>query len=380
MSPVRVCIVNPFQHGGGAEYQISLLIGALRRANRFEVYYLARHVDPAIRPEDYTIVRIGRSSRVPIFGYLEDLVPLYRTLRRLRPQVIYQRVAGGYTAICALYARRHRIPLIWHVAHDTDVMPKSIDRGRNFLRRRLEKWSIEYGIRHADRIVTQTQQQNSLLQRYYGRQADAVIANFHPEPGEQIDKSGPHTVLWIANLKPWKRPEVFVQLAHTLRDLPEVRFIMLGAAPGGAKDAAWRDALLQEISQSPNLKYLGHRSHAEVNELLARATIFVNTSEYEGFPNTFIQAWLRDVVVCSLDVNPDSILDNEHVGIHARSQAALAQAVRTLITQEQLRSGYIEKARRYVRAKHSERNATALVQLIDESAAGVAPQLCSNRS
>ncbi len=308
------------------------------------------------------------------------MVPLYGALRRLRPQVIYQRVAGGYTAICALYARRHRIPLIWHVAHDTDVMPRSIDRGRNFLRRRLEKWSTEYGIRHADRIVTQTQQQNSLLQRYYGRQADAVIANFHPEPAEPIDKSGPQAVLWIANLKPWKRPEVFVRLAQALRDLPGVRFIMVGAAPGGAKNAAWRDVLLQEISRLPNLAYLGHRSHAEVNQLLARATVFVNTSEYEGFPNTFIQAWLRDVVVCSLDVNPDSILDNEHVGIHARTQAGLAQAVRTLVTEEQIRMGYIEKARRYVRTRHSERNAAALVQLIEESAAGVTHQLCSNRS
>src|ERR1700704_2144631 len=117
-SRTRLCIVNPFQHGGGAEFQISLLIAALHQADRFDVYYLTRHVDPDIRPEGYTVVRIGRNGKVPRLGYVTDLVPLYRALRAITPQVISQRVAGGYTGICALYARRQRARMIWHVAHN----------------------------------------------------------------------------------------------------------------------------------------------------------------------------------------------------------------------------------------------------------------------
>jgi glycosyltransferase involved in cell wall biosynthesis len=370
-SATRVCIVNPFQHGGGAEFQISLLTAALHAAGRFEVYYLARHIEPAIRPQSYTIVRIGRSGKVPALGYVTDFIPLYRALSEIEPQVIYQRVAGGYTGICAFYARRHRSRMIWHVAHDTDVTPQTLDSGRNVVRRRLEKCSVEYAIRRADRIVVQTRDQDELLFRHYGRRADAVICNFHPEPAERSDKSGPATVVWISNFKLWKRPEVFVRLAQALQNLPGVRFLMFGEAPTGPGAPPWCTALMQSVAATPNLEYMGRRSQDEINQYLARASIFVNTSEHEGFPNTFVQAWLRDAVVVSLSVNPDRVLDTKRMGIHAGTEVALVQAVRDLLSDPAARVAYAERAREYARAMHSITNIGKLTEMIDVCAANV---------
>jgi len=364
-----VCIVNPFQHGGGAEFQISLLTGALRAADRFDVYYLTHHVAPEIKPDGYQVVRIGNDDRVPRLGYVSDFFPLYRALNSLTPHVIYQRVACGYTGICAFYARQHhrRTRMIWHVAHTTDVTPETLDTGRNIVRRRLEKCSVEYAIRRTDRIVVQTRDQGRLLSEHYGRQADAVIPNFHPDAPEQPDKSGPLTVVWIANLKLWKRPDVFVRLAQSLRDLSGVQFLMLGEPPAG--DARWCAELMQSIEATPNLRFLGHRSATEVNQYLARASIFVNTSVHEGFPNTFVQAWLRDAVVVSLSVNPDRVLDERGVGIHAGTEDGLVKAVRHLLTDSAARAGYAERARAYARTAHSVRNIGKLTEMIDACAA-----------
>jgi len=361
----RLCIVNPFQHGGGAEFQISQLIAALRERGRYEVYYLARHIEPGIRPEGYHVVRIGHSGKVPTLGYVTDLMPLYGALRAIRPQVIYQRVACGYTGICALYARRHRqnTRMIWHVAHTTDVTPQTLDAGRNLLRRKLEKWSVEFAIPRADRIVVQTRDQGELLLKHYGRRADAVIGNFHPQPTETIDKSGPPTVVWIANLKLWKQPGVFVRLAQALGDLKGVRFLMIGDAP--AAKGPWCESLMHSINSTPNLEYLGHLPQDEVNQVLARASIFVNTSVHEGFPNTFIQAWLREAVVVSLTVNPDRVLDSQRVGIYAQTEEGLVRAVRNLLSDAALRAGYAERARAYAGLTHSVRNAQMLVNMID---------------
>ena len=62
-----------------------------------------------------------------------------------------------------------------------------------------------------------------------------------------------------------------------------------------------------------------------MNRLLARSHIFVNTSTHEGFPNTFIQSWLREVVVVSLQVDPDQVLERQQVGIAAGSEAACSR-------------------------------------------------------
>jgi glycosyltransferase involved in cell wall biosynthesis len=359
-----VCIVNPFEHGGGAEYQISLLIDALVAAGRFDVHYLTHFVDGRDRTRNYRVSRIG-AGPIPRMGYLMEARALYGKLRELNPAVIYQRVACGYTGICAAYSRRRSVPLIWHAAHDTEVTAQVLDPARNFVRVRLEKWAVEFGIRNATRIVVQTRHQAQLLQENYGRTADAVIANFHPPPAESIDKRGPLTVLWIANLKLWKGPDVFVRLANALRDHPEVRFIMVGARAAESGNKRWQHALMRGIEATPNLWYVGQKSHEEVNLLLARSHIFVNTSSHEGFPNTFIQSWLREVAVVSLQVDPDHVLEGQQVGVAAGSEAGLIAAVRRLIENSDARAAYALRGRQYATACHSLRNTGELIRLID---------------
>jgi len=255
--------------------------------------------------------------------------------------------------------------MIWHVASDSDLTHRGLVAGRNPLRPLLEKRSIEYAIRHAGQIVVQTQYQAELLQKTYARSADAVIPNFHPQPKELIDKAERISIIWIANFKPLKQPEAFVRLAAQLRDVSEVRFVMVGAASTGSGDQEWSEALMASIRSTPNLEYLGERSQDEVNELLAHAHIYVNTSLFEGFANTFIQAWMRDAAVVSLHVNPDGVFDREGVGIHAGSEDELARAVRRLIADPALRGSYTSRARRYAGRAHSMQNVQRLIQLID---------------
>jgi glycosyltransferase involved in cell wall biosynthesis len=365
----KICIVNPFEHGGGAEYQISLLIDALLADGKYEVHYLTHFVDERQRIRNYQVSRIGKGGPIPRLGYIMDARSLYGKLCEIEPCVIYQRVACAYTGICAHYSRRRSVPLIWHVCHDTEVTPQVLDAARNIVRPRLEKWAIKYGIRHATRIVVQTRHQADLLQQNFARTADAIIPNFHPPATETVDKREPLTVVWVANLKPWKRPEVFVRLANGLSARGEIRFIMVGAP---AAMSGWQQSFMRSIEATANLQYLGHKSQAQVNELLGRAHIFVNTSTHEGFPNTFIQSWLRDVAVVSLQVDPDQVLERKQVGIAAHSESGLIEAVRHLIENPEVRAAYAIRGRHHATACHSLRNAEDLIRLIDSCRTQVA--------
>ena len=80
-----------------------------------------------------------------------------------------------------------------------------------------------------------------------------------------------------------------------------------------------------------------------------------------------IQAWLREVAVVSLQVDPDRVLELEKVGIAAGTEAGLQAAVRSLLEDPQARLAYAERGCRHALTRHSLANARELVRLIDQA-------------
>jgi glycosyltransferase involved in cell wall biosynthesis len=80
----------------------------------------------------------------------------------------------------------------------------------------------------------------------------------------------------------------------------------------------------------PNLSYLGPIPFEETNSLLQGATLLINTSVSEGFSNTFIQAWLRNVPVVSF-VDPDGVIDRNELGICVNTFEDLVLNVKSFV-------------------------------------------------
>jgi glycosyltransferase involved in cell wall biosynthesis len=208
---------------------------------------------------------------------------------------------------------------------------------------------MEYGVRHTHFIFGQARYQDELLQRNYGRRCDLIIGNWHPEPVQPCVKERPVKIAWVANIKPLKRPDVFVDLAEQLGRVADAEFIMIGR-PGSVR---YQRPLEARIRRAKNLTYLGEKPIEEVNRILAESHVCVNTSEYEGFPNTFIQAWLHEVPVVSLQVDPDGVLQREGLGFCSGSFEQLVRDTRKLIEEPALRTRIGQRARAYALDHHS---------------------------
>jgi glycosyltransferase involved in cell wall biosynthesis len=79
--------------------------------------------------------------------------------------------------------------------------------------------------------------------------------------------------------------------------------------------------LLQQVraraSMLDNLDLYEDVPWSKIDNYFARARVFVNTSTYEGFPNTFVQAALHGAPVVSWRVDPDQLLSTGQLGLCA---------------------------------------------------------------
>jgi glycosyltransferase involved in cell wall biosynthesis len=279
---------------------------------------------------------------------------VYRELLSIKPDIIYQRAGLSLTGISAYFARRNRCKFVFHIAHDNDVKRSSYSWQRPWLI--PEQIFLHYGIRHTDAIIAQTQFQAELLKSNYGRNA-IVIPNGHAVPEDIHKPSIPISVLWIANWKPIKQPEIFVQMVQALGPVKNIRFIMLGRTAG-------YERLVGQALQA-GIDVRGEIPNEEVNCLLTKSHVLVNTSKEEGFSNTFIQAWMRRVPVISLTVDPDNILRDKKLGLCAGEFKGLVRGLKDLLENKELRESMGANARKYAIANHSLSNMDKILHLLE---------------
>jgi len=336
---------------GGAEYQTYCLAKYFQ--TQMDIHFLTNSDDrPQWQDGPITILGIPERKRLRrVLGrcYVLDYFRVRDVLRRVDPDVIYVRGASAYLGIAARYARSSACTLVWHVCSSRDVQRFQFRSLRAVPLDYVDKKMTEYGLRQAHYIVGQAKYQDDLLRRNYGRRCDRIVGNWHPEPAQSCAKGPSVRVVWVANLKPLKRPDLFIDLAERLQGPVGVEFIMIGRL-GSGRYQRWLEPRLR---QAKGLTFLGERSIGEVNTLLAEAHVFVNTSEWEGFPNTFVQAWLREVPVVSLHVDPDDVLQGEGIGFRSGNFDQLVQDTKTLIENADLRREMGRRAQAYARKRHT---------------------------
>lgn len=364
----RLCIILPHHWSflmGGCQYQIKCLLDANVLQEKYDIYILSRRADHTITTDGYKLITIVKPFALQRYGFVFDAPFLWKRLKEIAPDVIYQNMGTSYGGVAAHYARRYGCKLVLHLASDSDITPFKIGRNPKRLVPYIEKKVFGYAVRHNHCLIAQTRHQKHLVKKNFDRGCTAIIPNFQPYPKETIEKGTPVKVVWIANFKVIKQPELFIRLAHDLHTLKiAAEFIMIGnpATIDGNAWQDWQQSLEKEMGKVPSLRYLGGQSTDAVEAILAKSDILVNTSQFEGFSNTFIQAWMRSVPVVSLHSNPDDLLSDGRMGLISHTYNQLCQDVIKLIQDSQLRTQMGAQSRAYALKHFTLDNATKVAR------------------
>ncbi|MFQ6024170.1 MAG: glycosyltransferase family 4 protein, partial [Acidiferrobacterales bacterium] len=264
-----------------------------------------------------------------------------RALRRADADVYYQSPAGMDTGLTAAFCQAKGRKFIHRIASDVNCIP-----GQQLIKYWRDRKIYEYGLKRANLVAAQSVKQANLLQKHYGLHSVTVNMAVELSQGDSTLERA-IDVLWVNNLRQVKRPQLFLELATKL---PGYRCVMIGGPCPGQNN------YYQEISRQAetveNLEFLGAVPYGEVNRYFTQAKVFVNTSEVEGFPNSFLQAWVHGVPVVSF-FDPDDLIAQKELGVAPAGLGEMAQAVEALLRNEQHRVDVGSRARTFALDNYS---------------------------
>ncbi|MHA1194080.1 MAG: glycosyltransferase family 4 protein [Promethearchaeota archaeon] len=314
---MKVCIISHFgyplynedsssQFGGGSEVQLYLLSKEFSKNVNVEVNVILGdfggdndQIEVIDKIKLYKILPLKRN----FFNYFKFLFNFFFYLIKINPDIIIQRAISVTTGLTAAYCMIFRKKFIYSIANKPDV-----DSSKNGLIYKI----FRFGLKHADYVIAQNHEQMDLLKKLKIKNpAHAlVLKSGYPLRKSGIDISSKSDILWVGRAVNWKRPELFIKLALMFKNH---NFKMI--CTKYVDQEYWED--IKKLTENiPNLKFIEYVKFSEIENYFKKAKVYINTSVYEGFPNTFLQAFKYETPVISLNVNPNNIFDDYNIGYY----------------------------------------------------------------
>ena len=323
---------------GGAEVDIYMLSTEIAKDKKFKVSLITGDYgqDPVERIEDVTIYKTT-DLRNPAAAALS----IWKAMSRINTDIYFKEGASSIAALVALYCRLHKRNLFLRTASDIDCDGTYIRE--NPLRGRAFLWALK----QARQVFVQKDSDRFLLKETTGVSA-IVLPNGHRilEPFSQKRDC----ILWVGRSTRYKEPELFIKLAQ---ETPGEQFVMICPQ---SKDDNKYDELLTRAKAVANLTFIEGVPFHEIDSFFQQAKVFVNTSNTEGFPNTFIEACKCAAPILSLKVNPDRFLDKHRCGMCANGDWQRFKEMLAELLEPQTAKQYGDNGRRYAEENHNIKN------------------------
>jgi glycosyltransferase involved in cell wall biosynthesis len=279
-------------------------------------------------------------------GRNQILLAWYQFFASERPHWWYWRSANHLWGPAVTIAQYVGVQTIFAVAFDSDVRP------RHALSLRQGWWPLyAWGLSQTDRIFVQHRRQLAEIASRWRSKVYLV-----PSIADRVAVAKPHSergkyVAWVGMLRQPKRPDLLIEIA---RKTPAIRFVVCGAPTPHRSPPGYGEWIVRQLHTLPNVEYLGQVVPERAQQVIANAAMLLSTSDMEGFPNTFLQAWSSGTPVVSLQIDPDCIIKRMGLGIISGSVEDAAADITTLMNSPQRRDKIAAHAQQYVEEAHSE--------------------------
>lgn len=336
---------------GGAQLQ-QILIGRELATRGHDVYFV-EHDGPDKRARTVDGIEIvlkpHRTAGSPPVKAVHRTVDTLRVLHQIGPDACYVRVPLFEVFPVAAYCGLADARFVYGFAHDSELSDDPVTFETGFTDNVAYRRLMRFALGTAETLVAQNDFQYRAARRQFD--TDVVrIPNGYEEPSADgavnpVESDGP-VVLWVSTLRPWKRPELVLEVVDAV---PDAHFVIVGGPDEEAPEVATE--MEAAAAERANIRYEGFVPYADVDAYYEAADLFLNTSTDEGFPNTFLEAWSHETPVVSLEVNPSGVLTD--IGrCTDGSMDAFVDAVSKLVADTETRAELGRRSLEYFRENH----------------------------
>jgi glycosyltransferase involved in cell wall biosynthesis len=271
---------------------------------------------------------------------------LCSALDRADADIYYQMGAGCETGQVAMWCKKKQKHFIFAAGSDSDCLSNL-----PLLKSRREKYLYRYGIRSAGAIISLTNKQRKLLQRHYGLTSELIhiftpCAQYNATPFASAENGKRRRILWIGRISPEKRPHLLLDISQKS---PEFTIDVIGNANTNTE---YEQEFYRRAAARDSIVLHGKVSLEVLRKLYSEAILLLGTSEIEGFPVTFIEAWSYGIPVVST-FDPDDTIKTEGLGFVADDVEEIVSRLRELKVSPESWQKVSSAARQYYLTNHS---------------------------
>ena len=318
---------------GGSEIQCDLVSRYLLKHGHW-ITYVAVRSERSYYSSPYEVIPISKLT----------MSSFRRIIKQLDPDIVYWRYNKKSLLTSAIICKAYRCKFVFSIAALDDLKKWSYYPKKFFIRfKQMVTSRINYiGFHFVDGIISLRKDFLPMVPDYPKLKRTHVYNCMAVSSAVAFQWEKPF-VVWVAAIKKIKNPELYVEAAERLRDLP-IDFLMIGKIT----DKSY-SYLTDRGSIPPNLHYLGEKTPEAVNGILRGSLFLVHTCRPEGFSNNFIQAWLQERPTVSLCYDPDGFIEEHRIGYFSRSLDMMCEQIRQLVEDAEQRRDMGLRARRVAR-------------------------------
>jgi len=323
---------------GGAEIQLFFLAKYLSKRYDINVVTGDWGQGDVERYNDINVIRSFCLKR-NIWNYMKAPFLLWEALKKSRADIFIASTSGVEIGFIALFCKIKKKKFIFRTGHDMDCDGEFIKN--NF----IFGQSYKYGLTNADKVITQSEKNKEQLKDNYNIDAVVIRNSWNISVRENNEN---FFILWVARCTSWKNPQIFLELAN---NNPKVKCVMI--CPVQKNEIELFNKIKNNASKLSNVEFIDFVSFEEIQKYYDKAKLFVNTSDHEGFPNSFVQACLGSTPIVSYKVNPDNFLVKRNVGYFADGdRAKLFELVQDGLKNEMIWKDKSKNCFKYVKKYH----------------------------